>query len=67
MDGFAENLTISARPAGSAWQYTSIDTHVLGMVLRAATGVSAKEYVSNKNHPPIAFRPKASASLSSKF
>ena len=53
MDGFAENLTISARPAGSAWQYTSIDTHVLGMVLRSATGMSAKEYVSAKIMRPM--------------
>ena len=53
MDGFAENLTKSARPPGSEWQYTSIDTHVLGMVLRSATGMSAKEYVSDKILRPM--------------
>ncbi len=53
MDGFAENLTKSARPPGSGWQYTSIDTHVLGMVLRSATGMSAKEYVSDKILRPM--------------
>jgi CubicO group peptidase (beta-lactamase class C family) len=53
MDGFAENLTKSARPPGSEWQYNSIDTHVLGMVLRSATGMSAKEYVSAKILRPM--------------
>ncbi|MFN3824315.1 MAG: serine hydrolase domain-containing protein [Pseudorhodobacter sp.] len=38
MDGFACTLTARNRPAGEAWTYVSIDTHVLGMVLRGATG-----------------------------
>ncbi len=40
MDGFAAGLRESERAPGSARKYTSIDTHVLGMVLRAATGKS---------------------------
>ena len=38
MDGFAASLTGRDRAAGEAWAYVSIDTHVLGMVLRGATG-----------------------------
>lgn len=53
MDGFAEGLSETAREAGSGMQYTSIDTHVLGMVLRAASGMSAKQYVSEKVLQPM--------------
>ena len=40
MDAFAAGLTERARAPGAAWQYVSIDTHVLGMVIRGATGRS---------------------------
>ncbi len=46
MDGFAAGLKERARPPGSAWQYVSIDTHVLGMVLRGATGRSNGDYMA---------------------
>ncbi|MCM2561486.1 beta-lactamase family protein [Lutimaribacter sp. EGI FJ00015] len=38
MDGFAQSLQGRLRPPGERWQYVSIDTHVLGMALRGATG-----------------------------
>jgi CubicO group peptidase (beta-lactamase class C family) len=38
MDGFAAGLTDRAEVAGSAFRYVSIDTHVLGMIIRGATG-----------------------------
>lgn len=38
MDGFALSLKARDRAAGQEWAYVSIDTHVLGMVLRGATG-----------------------------
>jgi CubicO group peptidase (beta-lactamase class C family) len=38
MDDFAASLATRERAQGKNFQYTSIDTHILGMVLRAATG-----------------------------
>jgi CubicO group peptidase (beta-lactamase class C family) len=38
MDDFAAGLEAREREQGTARQYTSIDTHILGMVLRAVTG-----------------------------
>jgi len=38
MDHFAASLKARDREAGAEWAYVSIDTHVLGMVLRGATG-----------------------------
>ncbi|MGB0908432.1 MAG: serine hydrolase domain-containing protein [Maricaulaceae bacterium] len=38
MDKFAASLETQAYPSGTARQYVSIDTHVLGMVLRSVTG-----------------------------
>lgn len=38
MDGFAASLHMRATPPGSHMHYVSIDTHVLGMVIRGATG-----------------------------
>lgn len=46
MDGFAAGLKERARAPGSAWQYVSIDTHVLGMVLRGATRRSNADYLA---------------------
>ncbi len=48
MDGFAASFKKYDREAGVARQYISIDTHVLAMVLRAATGKSLREYFSEK-------------------
>jgi len=40
MDDFAATLKARQFEPGTNWQYVSIDTHVLAMVLRAATGKS---------------------------
>lgn len=53
MDGFAVNLTERAAPPGERWQYVSIDTHVLGMVLRAATGRDLPSLLSEKIIAPL--------------
>ncbi len=47
MDGFAAGLTETFAPPGSDWQYVSIDTHIVGMVLRGATGRSVIELVQD--------------------
>ena len=46
-DEFAASLT-TEREQGTYMHYVSIDTHVLGMVLRAATGQSIVEYFDEK-------------------
>lgn len=46
-DEFAASLT-SEREQGAYMHYVSIDTHVLGMVLRAATGRSIEDYFDEK-------------------
>lgn len=38
MDGFAAGLKDRAEKPGSRFHYVSIDTHVLGMIIRGATG-----------------------------
>ncbi len=48
MDKFAIGIVDRAREPGVARQYVSIDTHVLAMVLRAATGKSLSEYFVEK-------------------
>jgi len=53
MDGFATGLTEMTRPPGQEWEYTSIDTHVLGMVLRAATGRSLVDEMQEKLIAPM--------------
>jgi len=44
LDEFAAEQDNIARPSGTAWQYCSIDTHVIAMVLRAATGKTLQQY-----------------------
>ncbi|MDJ0613781.1 MAG: serine hydrolase [Rhizobiaceae bacterium] len=55
MDDFASGLTERTREAGKVRQYVSIDTHVLAMVLRAATGQTLPQYVAEKIISPIGF------------
>lgn len=43
MDDYTAGLTKQDVPAGTRWQYVSIDTHVAAMVLRAATGKTLHE------------------------
>lgn len=42
-----------ARPPGSAFDYVSIDTHVLAMILRRATGRDLPGYLSEKLWTPM--------------
>ena len=53
MDDFASGLTARAAEPGSRWHYVSIDTHVIGMVIRAATGEDIPELMSNRLFAPL--------------
>ncbi len=53
MDDFATNLTDTFAAPGTDWKYVSIDTHVLGMVLRGATGKSVTELMHEKVISPM--------------
>ena len=48
MDEFAASISARDREPGTGRQYVSIDTHVIGMVLRAVTGVPASDYLQDK-------------------
>lgn len=48
MNAFAAELKEKEREPGTARQYVSIDTHVLGMVLSAATGRNVIDYFAEK-------------------
>ena len=47
MDDFARSLEERVRGQGTLRQYTSIDTHILGMVLRAVTGQDLPELMQS--------------------
>lgn len=53
MDDFAAGLTERFAGPGETWQYTSIDTHVLGMVVRGATGRDIVDLMSEKLMTPL--------------
>jgi len=53
MDDFAASLTDSFAAPGEVWKYTSIDTHVLGMILRGATGRSVPDLMQEKLIEPM--------------
>lgn len=53
MDEFAAELTESFATPGEIWQYTSIDTHVVGMVARGATGRDIPDLLSEKLITPL--------------
>ena len=46
LDSFAASLTETFTDPGAEWKYVSIDTHVLGMVIRGATGRPVSELLS---------------------
>lgn len=59
MDVFAAGLQDTFTEPGRDWQYVSIDTHVLAMVIRGATGRSISDLIREKiivplgaEHPP---------------
>lgn len=53
MDGFAAGLSARAAQPGTRWKYVSIDTHVLGMVLRGATGRDLPSLLSERIIIPL--------------
>lgn len=53
MDGFAENLQDTFAEPGTDWRYVSIDTHVVGMVVRGATGRSIPDLLGEKVIAPL--------------
>lgn len=59
MDDFAAGLTDTSTTPGSKWQYVSIDTHVLGMVIRGATGRSLVELMGEKIIAPLGLEAQA--------
>ena len=55
MDDFAAGVNVRARTPGSARQYVSIDTHVIGMVLRAATGKTVHDVFNERLWSRVGF------------
>ncbi|MGX9351010.1 serine hydrolase domain-containing protein [Shimia sp. W99] len=55
MDDFAASLSETFTAPGSQWQYVSIDTHVLGMVIRGATGRDVASLLSEKIIAPLGY------------
>jgi CubicO group peptidase (beta-lactamase class C family) len=53
MDAFAASLTETFTEPGTDWQYVSIDTHVLAMVLRGATGRSVVDLMRERIIEPL--------------
>ncbi|WP_323037426.1 serine hydrolase [Pararhodobacter sp.] len=53
MDGFAAGQSARRGAPGADWQYVSIDTHVLGMVIRGATGRSIADLVQERLFRPL--------------
>ncbi len=54
MDGFAAGLSRRTGEPGQVWRYVSIDTHVIGMVIRGATGRSVPDLMAEKLIRPLA-------------
>jgi len=53
LDDFAASFTETFAAPGETWQYVSIDTHVIGMVIRSATGRSVTELITEKIVAPL--------------
>ncbi|MDV7271042.1 serine hydrolase [Thioclava sp. A2] len=53
LDEFAASLKERATPPGSHMHYVSIDTHVLGMVIKGATGKDPAELMSDRIVKPL--------------
>jgi CubicO group peptidase (beta-lactamase class C family) len=53
MDNFAAAITTRRAEPGQNWQYVSIDTHIVGMVVRGATGRSIADLLSQKIIAPL--------------
>lgn len=48
LNRFSARITKTAGAPGENWRYVSIDTHVLGMALRGATGKTVADYMAEK-------------------
>ncbi|MEM9787150.1 MAG: serine hydrolase [Pseudomonadota bacterium] len=59
MDDFAISQDQSFAEAGARWKYVSIDTHVIGMVIRGATGRSIHDLVREKILAPLSLQAPA--------
>lgn len=53
MDDFAAGLKLRVAEPGSKWHYVSVDTHVLGMVIRGATGKDIPELMESRIIAPL--------------
>ncbi len=53
MDGFAAGLHERFADPGETWKYVSIDTHVVGMVIRGATGRDIPDLLAEKIIAPL--------------
>ena len=53
MDGFSVGITDTVRAPGEEWQYVSIDTHAISMVIRGATGRSIHDLMVEKLLNPM--------------
>lgn len=53
MDEFAAGISERDRASGAQWQYVSIDTHVIGMVIRGATGRGIVDLMGEKLLQPL--------------
>lgn len=53
MDGFTAGQTARRGAAGADWLYVSTDTHVIGMVLRGATGRDLSDLLSERLLEPL--------------
>ena len=53
MDDFAAGLSETFIAPGVQWQYVSIDTHIVSMVVRGATGRSIPDLLSEKIIAPL--------------
>ncbi len=53
MDRFAAKLTETQAKPGARWQYVSIDTHVIGMIIRGASGRGIGDLLQEKILHPM--------------
>lgn len=53
LDDFTASFTLRASDPGAKWSYVSIDTHVIGMVIRGATGRAIPDLLSDKIIAPL--------------
>jgi CubicO group peptidase (beta-lactamase class C family) len=53
LDDFTASFSDTFAAPGTEWQYVSIDTHVIGMVIRGATGRSIADLMSERIVQPL--------------